>query len=279
MQGNGEGPVDRTLLDIALHHGTDKAASHSYVEFYEDLLCHRRGDVRAVLEIGIGGFREKRNPSVGGESLRTWRDYFPRATVVGLDILDKSGVAGDRIVVYRGSQVDHELLRRIGERHGPFDLIVDDGSHIPAHVVATFERLFPFLSVGGVYVIEDLQTSYWPMWGGRFRPRAAGTSMGFLKRRVDGLNWAEFKIPRYHASVLDLEIVEIRFRHNIAAVVKGDNTAPSNLNSSHPMRFGRWVSIEFRPVVMRPLGAQVRRLSKFFRRLRRRVFRAGGGRR
>ncbi len=275
MQANGEGSAERTLLEIALHHGTDKASSHSYIGFYDDLLRHRRGDVRAVLEIGIGGFRDKRNPSVGGESLRTWRDYFPRATVVGLDILDKSGVADERIVVYTGSQVDHGLLHRIAERHGPFDLIVDDGSHVPAHVLTTFGRLFPVLKVGGVYVIEDLQTSYWPMWGGKFRPRAAGTSMDFLKRRVDGLNWTEFKVPGYHPDPLDREIVEVRFRHNIAAVIKGDNTAPSNLNSSHPMSFGRWVSTEFRPVVIRPLVVQGRRISKLVRRFKRRLSRAG----
>jgi hypothetical protein len=214
------------LTSIAERFGTDKAGLHDYTAFYEDLLGHRRHVPMKLLEIGVGG---DDNTAVGGHSLRMWRDYFPQGTIVGLDLYDKTRFESDRIHIEIGDQSDPAVLRRINEKYGPFDVIVDDGSHLSAHVITTFEVLFPMLVPGGVYTIEDLQTSYWPSWGGSLLRRSRWTSMGYLKDKADRLNFADFRTPRFTPTQFDLDIVEIRFRHNIAAVVKRserDSPAP-----------------------------------------------------
>ena len=90
-----------------------------------------RDEEFTLFEIGIGGFSR---PGRGGASLRMWKRFFPRAQVVGLDIVDKSFVEAPRIHVYTGDQTDAALLARIVDEYGPFLVVVDDGSHRPEHV-------------------------------------------------------------------------------------------------------------------------------------------------
>jgi len=128
------------------HYRTDKNTGHSYGPVYERLLGHRRDTVTAVLEIGI----------FLGDSLRMWRDYFPNAQIVGIDNRPRWQVNETRITSVLGSQVDPATLRTAGEM-GPFDLIVDDGSHKASHQALSLLWLWQYVAPGGVYVIEDLQ--------------------------------------------------------------------------------------------------------------------------
>lgn len=239
-----------TLESLARQHGSDKA-DHGYCDFYEDLLTTRRMMPLKVLELGVGGFERQDDPSFGGASLRMWRDYLLGAQIVSVDILDKHLVAEDRITVVQGSQVDRALLTRLSSEHGPFDFIVDDASHIPALTIESFEILFPLLADGGIYVIEDLSTSYWPTWGGRFRRRATGSTVGYLKDRLDGLNHAEWKLPNVVPSDLDTSIIEVRARHNIVALFKGDNRIASDLNRPQPVTYAQWLSGDVVPYLTR----------------------------
>jgi hypothetical protein len=241
----GDLPPD--LAELARRHGSDKA-DHGYAPFYEDLFRGRRERPLKILEVGVGGYERQDDPTFGGASLRMWKDYFPNAQIWGLDILDKSGVAEDRITIVRGSQTDEALLRGLHRDHGPFDVVIDDGSHIPALTNETFRILFPLLAADGVYVIEDVATSYWPLWGGHFRRRARSTTMGLVKGRLDGLNHAELKLPNYRASHLDTSIIEIRARHNVVALLKGENTTPSDLNRPNPVGLTRWLRDDVLPV-------------------------------
>ena len=233
-------------------HGTDKR-DHGYIPFYDSLFSPMRHESVTLLEIGVGGFSDPEDPSAGGESLRLWRDFFPAGTIVGLDILDKSGVAGERVHVVQGSQVDPQCLERLARQYGPFDIVIDDGSHVPAHVRFTFDALLPHLKPDGIYVIEDTQTSYWPQWGGAFRLNARRTSMAMVKQRLDHLNHAEFKRPGFVPSAADRRIVEIRARHNIVAFVCGSNDRPSRLNRSHPVPTRSWLREELAPVAVQRL--------------------------
>jgi hypothetical protein len=129
----------------------------------------------SVLEIGI--YR--------GASLQMWRDYFPNAQVYGLDINDVK-VMGERIHVVRGDQSDDELLARIREL-GPFDVIIDDGSHFGTDVHATFAGLFDSLQADGMYVIEDMHTAYQPDYGGG-PPGTPQTSVTLVQNLIDAVN-------------------------------------------------------------------------------------------
>ena len=99
-----------------------------------------------------------------------WREYFgPSAVIFGVDIDESCRAIPQRSGQIRiGSQVDRRFMKSVVDEMGGLDIVIDDGSHINQHVIESFQILFPHLSRRGFYWIEDLHTSYWPRWGGRF---------------------------------------------------------------------------------------------------------------
>jgi tetratricopeptide (TPR) repeat protein len=139
--------MDRILNLIGILEGTNKAGLYGggYLEPYENFLQPFRDREFCLLELGV----------YQGASLRTWRAYFPKANIVGIDINPACRQhAGDRTAVFIGSQDDPELLDRVMNEHRP-SIVVDDGSHMAHHVLASFERIFPGLQAGGYYIVED----------------------------------------------------------------------------------------------------------------------------
>ncbi|EMI16073.1 O-methyltransferase [Rhodopirellula maiorica SM1] len=84
-----------------------------------------------------------------------WLEFFSQATINGLDISDFSDVEIPRATIFQADQSDARRLTEIAEEVGPFDIIIDDGSHASAHQQVTLGALFPYLKPGGLYVIED----------------------------------------------------------------------------------------------------------------------------
>jgi hypothetical protein len=213
--------VGRDLILLAKLCGTDKWGSHWYAQHYQEHFRRFRNKPIKVLEIGIGGYDD---PHAGGESLRMWRAYFPRATIYGLDITDKSPHAERRIKIYQGSQADERVLQTIVDDSGGLDIIIDDGSHINSHVITTFEYLFPRLNNGGIYAAEDTQTSYWGAYGGSSEDLSSPKSMmPMFKGLVDGLNHEEIHRPGYRPTYFDQHIASLHFYHNLVFIQKGDN--------------------------------------------------------
>ncbi|MCB8875654.1 class I SAM-dependent methyltransferase [Acidisoma silvae] len=220
------------LTALAIRYKSDKWGGHSYTKHYETHFRDFRDREANLLEIGIGGYED---PHAGGNSLRMWQDYFVKARIFALDFFDKSPHATDRMKIYQGSQDDAALLRRMNAEAGGFDIVIDDGSHRSEHVIASFTTLFPLLKSGGIYVVEDTQTSYWPGFGGDPHDRdALTTSMGFFKSLVHGLNHAE--INDYQPNYFDLHIESIHFYHNLVFIYKGDNSEPSNMAADDAIR-------------------------------------------
>jgi hypothetical protein len=165
---------------------------HHYLDIYDRWFSAFRGrtDLR-LLEVGVHR----------GGSLRMWRDYFhPDAIIVGLDIHPRSKVheAPDRnIFVEIGDQANPSDLDRVIETRGPFDIVIDDGGHTATQQATSFNRLYgDGLNDGGVYVVEDLHTSYWPEF-----QDAERSFIDFVKPLVD----------RLHEPFLDNHS-ELRFR-------------------------------------------------------------------
>ncbi len=220
--------IGSNLRRLAVVNNSDKWGGHRYAQHYERHFAPLRRKRLKLLEIGIGGYDD---PEMGGGSLRMWRTYFPRAQVYGLDICDKSAHDERRIKTFRGSQVDLEFLDSVLKQTGPLDIIIDDGSHLNEHVIQTFRHLFPRLASPGFYVIEDTQTSYWENWGGSSTERdGPGTSMGFIKGLIDGLNYIEFPQEGYEPTYYDRNIVAMHFYHNLVFIEKGDNNEPVSPN-------------------------------------------------
>lgn len=90
-----------------------------------------------------------------------------RAVIFGIDIDEAcrqyDGIHGQ---VRIGSQDDPAFLEKVISEMGGIDIVLDDGSHTMRHVRRTLEIAFPKVSPGGVYMIEDLHTAYWPKYGG-----------------------------------------------------------------------------------------------------------------
>ena len=168
-----------TLDRLAIEYGTDKSSdNHNYCVKYEKYLPFNRHDNLNILEIGI----------LDGKSLLTWKEYFYRANILGIDINpDCKKYEEPRISIEIGSQDDGKFLSRIWQQYGPFDMILDDGSHMNGHMIYSFEHLFESVKSGGVYVIEDVGCSYWEDYGGGYlNPNG---SMEYFKKLSDDVNF------------------------------------------------------------------------------------------
>lgn len=125
-----------------------------YDRWFRDL---RRRPIR-LLELGVHL----------GYSMHIWRDYFPLATIVGLDLDPKPENFPDdpRVHFVQGSQDDAGILDRAyrcPDGPAPFDIIIDDASHQGAPTARSLAMLFPeLLKPGGIYVIEDICSSFEP---------------------------------------------------------------------------------------------------------------------
>jgi hypothetical protein len=139
-----------SLTELGLVYDTDKAYWHRFTGVYETWLSSYRTSATRVLEIGVAN----------GSSLKMWRDYFPNADIVGVDILDRWWVNADRIKTYIVDQSSKESIDAFLKTESkPFDIIIDDGSHLPEHQMTNLEYFWDALNPGGVYIIEDLHTS------------------------------------------------------------------------------------------------------------------------
>ncbi len=142
----------QSLPELCKTHKTDKCTSdHNYVELYEKLFSPVRNQVKRVLEIGVWR----------GDSLRMWEEYFPSAGIFGIDINDSSRYNTDRIITAIADQASREQLGKFVETHGSdFDIVLDDGGHTMEQQQTSFGFLFPHVRSGGIYIIEDIHTSF-----------------------------------------------------------------------------------------------------------------------
>ncbi len=142
------------LDDLALQHGTDKASyGHNYVAIYDPLFTPFRDEAINFLEIGIRFCK----------SLKMWRDWFPNATIYGVDIRQKwvnKYQSEERMVLECVDQSDAQQLTEYAKK-GPWKVIVDDGSHHSQDQILTFGILWDQVEPGGYYIIEDVHTSYY----------------------------------------------------------------------------------------------------------------------
>lgn len=156
-----------------------------YFDIYEKhFAAYRNRDIK-FLEIGV----------FHGGSLQMWKNYFgPRAKIVGVDInpVCKS-YEEENITIELGSQEDREFLRQLAAKHGPFDIVLDDGGHTMSQQIISFQELYPHVRRDGLYLCEDLHTSYWKEWGGGYRH--PNTFIEFAKGLIDELHAWHSKDP------------------------------------------------------------------------------------
>ena len=217
--------VSERMLAEGTRFGCDKVTHHSYHEFYGHFLDRIDGKTGAMVEIGVEE----------GRSLRMWLEVFPKFHFYGVDIrLTQNRVSTgsyDLIRADQSSQFDLNICAEILELSGrPLWLAVDDGSHIPEHQVATFNVLFEKLVEGGIYIIEDVEVSYWrtgelygyPTSYGYGHPKSI---VEIFKRALECVN-SEFVgidfVYTGEISETNLALIEsITFSRNCIVVTKG----------------------------------------------------------
>ena len=122
---------------------TDKVPN-GYLEVYDQAFASLVDEPLTLLELGVRS----------GGSILLWRDYFPKARVVGIDTeRPEADLSGDRLHFYRGRQEDTEFLSSVAEEVAPdgFDIVIDDASHIAAPTRTCFWHLFEkHLKPGGL---------------------------------------------------------------------------------------------------------------------------------
>lgn len=211
-RGNfGAARVNMSLLDRLAHkYGTDKGTQQprgnelspkNYTRYYTKHFEPIRLECLNVLEIGV----------FQGASLKMWSDYFPNANIYGLDIRKRCKRYTDtsrRTKVFIGDQTDTRILQQMVRETGNLDIVIDDGGHHMLQQQTSFRILFPYVVPGGVYVIEDLGTSYRETHGGGGKD----STVEYLKELVDTVN------GECEGAIADME--GISFYHHLAFVWK-----------------------------------------------------------
>jgi demethylmacrocin O-methyltransferase len=199
------------LTRLGRWYGTNKASTKQlYTPLYEVHLGKMRRRHLKLLEIGIGGYGA--GLQSGGASLRMWRSWMPRAEIVGIDIEPRT-FDEPRISTYTGDQSDEVFLRNVCRLAGPFDIVIDDGSHRSDDVVGSFQVLWALLEPGGVYVIEDLGTSYLSEFGGG-PPGTPGTTVEMVKDLLD-------------SPTLDGDVAAVHMHPHIVFIEKSSRATPN----------------------------------------------------
>jgi len=199
-----------TLAQIGKKYPTSKNKT-GFIPIYEHFLDSLREKEINILEIGVDQ----------GDSLRLWRDYFSKAKICGIDIVKKD-FSINNVEILCGDQSDYSFLSEIVKKYGKFDVIIDDGSHVSKHIISSFNYLFDYLNENGLYIIEDLQTSYIPRFGGsRLNLNKKKTSMNFIKTLSDSINYEHKDKPFFKKSIYDGKIKSVHFYQNISIIEKG----------------------------------------------------------
>jgi glycosyltransferase involved in cell wall biosynthesis len=200
------------------HQGRPIFKWHHYLEIYDRFFqAYREKPNLRILEIGVQN----------GGSLQLWRKYFGAgAKIFGIDIDPRcSAFSNDSTVIRIGDQADTRFLQSVLDEMGGVDIVIDDGSHVASHQEKTFRYLFPRLEMGGIYLCEDLHTSYWPSFEGGYRKN--GTFIELSKQVVDEIHGWYWPIK---TSLNDMNLTKkvrgISFFDSVVVIEKGQKEMP-----------------------------------------------------
>jgi hypothetical protein len=147
-----------SLVDIADNSRTDKNTCHSYLPLYQKLLASKKETAKNVLEVGI----------CDGGSIKLWSDFFAKATVHGLDIMNVDAVWDgiknhERIVLHTSTDAYNNdfFVDTFLKTNTKFDFMLDDGPHT-LESMKQFIRLYSqIMTDNGILIIEDVQSWDW----------------------------------------------------------------------------------------------------------------------
>jgi hypothetical protein len=186
---------------------------HHYFDIYHNHFNRFRDQPVTILEIGV----------FNGGSLQMWENYFgPKARIYGVDInpVCKTLEKG-QVKIFIGDQSDRNFLRKLRDQIGVIDILIDDGGHGMAQQIATFEELYPSVSENGVYLVEDLHTSYWKEFGGGYRKK--GSFIEYAKGFIDRMNAWHSRDPRLQPDAFTKSTTGLHFYGSVLILEKHPN--------------------------------------------------------
>ena len=127
----------------------------NYMDIYEDNFSKFKNKNPVILEIGVRG----------GGGIELLSKYFDsECQIFGVDIDEKTlqiNKMYPNVHIFLGDQSNKNFMKNVAEQIGkPIDIVIDDGGHFMHQQINSFEALFPFLNENGVYLIEDIGTSF-----------------------------------------------------------------------------------------------------------------------
>jgi hypothetical protein len=188
-----------------------------YFEIYERHFARYRGTDVHVLEIGVAH----------GGSLKMWKEYFgPKAQICGVDIQPAAKALEEpRIQILIGDQANADFLRTVAVAFPRIDILIDDGGHSMRQQEVTFKTLFPHVSPDGVYLCEDMHTSYWADYGGGYKRE--GTFVELSKGLIDEMNAWHSRSPELAVSEFTKSAYGLHFYDSVLVIEKRPIQAPT----------------------------------------------------
>lgn len=196
-----------------------------YFDIYDRHFSKYRGKEVHIVEFGI----------YHGGSLQMWKDYFgPKAKIYGVDINPHcKKLEEDRVEIFIGDQEDRNFLQSISEAIPRIDILIDDGGHTMGQQIATFEELFPKIDSNGVYLCEDIHTSYWKKFGGGYKKKSS--FIEYSKNFIDDINAWHSKEPRkLKISDFTRTVDSLHFYDSVLVIEKHEMELPVNIKSGNP---------------------------------------------
>lgn len=196
-----------------------------YFDIYDRHFEHFRGKKITVIEFGV----------YHGGSLLMWKKYFgKKARIIGVDINPEcKKFAEKNVEIYIGDQEDRRFLQKLMKKIGKVDVVIEDGGHTMKQQIHTFEEVYPFVSPNGVFLIEDLHTSYWANYDGGYRK--SGTFIEYAKDHVDELNaWHSHDEESFKVTDFTKSTRSMHFYDSIAVFEKGDIAEPEHKMTGEP---------------------------------------------
>jgi hypothetical protein len=143
--------VEENNLQLILNKYNTKKNSkyNNYGKYYDKYLNNYINKQIRYLEIGVSN----------GKNLFAMCEYFGNAKViVGIDRNPYCITFEEKeknIFVEIGKHNNEIFLKKVNDKYGGFDIIIDDGSHELDDILVLFNTLFPLLNDKGVYIIEN----------------------------------------------------------------------------------------------------------------------------
>jgi len=193
-----------------------------YFEIYDRHFSRLRDKKINILEIGV----------MHGGSLQMWQNYFKgNAMIYALDINPEcKKFESENVKVYIGSQEDKKFLQELAKELPPLDLLIDDGGHSMKQQITTFQQLYDKVKDDGVYLIEDLHTSYMKFYGGGYKK--SKSFIEFSKNFIDKLHaWHTKKVP---VDNFTMSTHSLHFYDSILVLEKRKMSAPFDVKSGTP---------------------------------------------